>query len=118
VHQHVEHDQSALAQARHVAHALLGRPTPARGPSWFWSDQYDHTLQYGGRHDPGDALLWRGDSTGFYLRDGRVTGVVAVDAGREFRRALPLVSQRVDLSLLLDPDVDLRRLLPATSSAA
>jgi 3-phenylpropionate/trans-cinnamate dioxygenase ferredoxin reductase subunit len=118
-HRRVEHYDSAIVQGQRVAHTLLGTSAPARSRSWFWSDQYDHTLQYAGAHRPDDALLWRGRGTGFFCRDGRVTAAVSVDDGRTFRRALALVGAQLDPDELLDESVDLRsfRQAPATPAA-
>ena len=92
-----------------VAHALAGRPLPEVTPSWFWTDQYDHTLQHAGRSAPDDDLVLRPDPmAGFYLRDGVLTGVVTVDNGRDLRRAMKLLGRRIDPALLADPATDLR----------
>jgi NADPH-dependent 2,4-dienoyl-CoA reductase/sulfur reductase-like enzyme len=104
-----EHYSAALAQADRVAHAVLGLPVPAVEPTWFWSDQYDHTLHYAGRHQPADALVERATPyAGFFLRDGALTAVVTVDNGRDFRRGMKLLGRHVDPALLADPATDLR----------
>lgn len=107
----VEHYDSALDQGQRVAHTILGSSPEARGRSWFWSDQYDHTLQYSGTQQPGDELLWR-DRTGFWLHDGTVTAVVSLDDGRTFRRAMALIDSQPDVRALRDDSVDLRSLRP------
>ena len=108
-HRRHEHYSSALAQADRVAHALAGLAVPAAAPPWFWSDQYDHTLHYAGRHAPGDVLVQRaGPFAAFYLRDGVLTAVVTIDNGRDMRRGSKLLGRTVDPALLMDPAVDLR----------
>jgi 3-phenylpropionate/trans-cinnamate dioxygenase ferredoxin reductase subunit len=108
-HRRTEHYSSALAQGDRVAHAIAGRPLPEQAASWFWTDQYDHTLQYAGRSAPDDDLVLRHDPlAGFYLREGLLTGVVTVDNGRDFRRATKLIGRQVDPALLADPAADLR----------
>lgn len=109
-HRRVEHYDSALVQGQRVAHTLLGTTPTERGRSWFWSDQYDHTLQHAGAQAPGDELVWRGAGTGFWLRDGVVTGVVSLDDGRTFRRGMSLIGSRPDRCRLLDDTADLRQL--------
>ena len=106
----VEHYDSAMMQGQHVAYALLGKASPAAGRSWFWSDQYSHTLQYAGAHEPDDVLIWRGAGTGFWLRNGAVRAVVSLDDGRQFRRALRLIGTTVEVTGLVDESVDLREL--------
>ncbi len=53
----------------------------------------------------------------FYLTDGRVESVVAINQGRDLRRALPIIKARVavDPARLADPAVDLRTLAPASA---
>lgn len=108
-HRRTEHYSSALAQGDRVAHAVAGRPLPDVAASWFWTDQYDHTLHYAGRSAPDDELVLRHDPlAGFYLREGLLTGVVTVDNGRDFRRATKLLGRRIDPAQLADPAADLR----------
>src|SRR5881397_1890305 len=51
----------------------------------------------------------------FYMAEGRVESVVAINQGRDLRRALPIIKARVavDPARLEDPNVDLRTLAPA-----
>jgi 3-phenylpropionate/trans-cinnamate dioxygenase ferredoxin reductase subunit len=108
-HRRTEHYSAALAQADRAAHAIAGRPLPEAAASWFWTDQYDHTLHFAGRAAPDDELVLRDDPfAGFYLRDGVMTGVVTVDNGRDFRRATKLLGRRIDPAVLADPAADLR----------
>jgi 3-phenylpropionate/trans-cinnamate dioxygenase ferredoxin reductase subunit len=94
---------------------MLGRPQGYDAVHWFWSDQYDANLQYAGSHRRGDRLVVRGSLErrtfiGFYLHDGRIDAIVAVNRGKELRRALPLIKARVpvDPRLLQDESVDVR----------
>lgn len=111
-HHHVEHYDAALVQGQRVAHTILGSTAGPRSRSWFWSDQYEHTLQYAGARQADDELRWRG-GTGFWLRHGAVTAVVSLDDGRTFRRAMALIGQRPQVDALLDDSVDLRSLRPS-----
>ena len=108
-HRRTEHYGSAIAQAARVAAAIVGAPAPASKVSSFWSEQYDHFLQYAGRHAPTDELVLRPDPlAAFFLRDGVMTAVATVDNGKDLRRALPLLGTSVDPALLADASVDLR----------
>src|SRR5207253_1732210 len=53
----------------------------------------------------------------FYLTEGRVESVVAINQGRDMRRTLPIIKARVavDPARLEDPNVDLRTLAPASA---
>lgn len=113
-HRHVEHWSSAIEQGKRVAQSVTGAPEADRPMpvSWFWSDQYGHNLQYAGQHAPEDELVVRGElAVGFFLQRGVLGAVAAVDSGRDFRRAMALIGQRVDPTALVDPAVDLRKLL-------
>lgn len=111
-HRRVEHYDSALVQGQRVAYTIVGSTPEPRSRSWFWSDQYDHTLQSSGAQQAGDELRWRG-ATGFWLGQGTVTAVISLDDGRTFRRALALIGTRPATDALLDDGVDLRSLRPA-----
>jgi len=113
----VEHYDNAIKQGTAVARAMLGGSEPFADPHWFWSDQYEHDLQYVGFADRWDEIVVRGSLeersfVAFYLRDGIVDGVGGLGRGREVRRSRELVRARrpVDPALLRDEDVDLKTL--------
>ncbi|MDX6227808.1 MAG: 3-phenylpropionate/trans-cinnamate dioxygenase ferredoxin reductase component [Frankiales bacterium] len=111
-HRRVEHYNSAVEQGDRVAHVIAGVAVPSIGPTWFWSRQFGHYLQYAGEHGPGDVLVRRPDPFAAFFRRGDVLRAVAtVDNGRDLRRALKLLGRVVDPDLLADPSVDLRTLL-------
>jgi 3-phenylpropionate/trans-cinnamate dioxygenase ferredoxin reductase subunit len=117
----VEHWQHAIRHGQAAARSMLGKGEPYVETPWFWSDQYDANLQLAGLPREWDELVVRGSLeerrfVGFYLAGGRVEAVVALNQGREVRRATPLVAAgaRIDPALLRDEDVDLRE-LAATS---
>ena len=117
---HVRHEHwaDAIEHGRRVAHAVTGLEPPAPEPPSFWSDQYDHTLQYAGGSAADCELVVRGDlavdapATAFFLRGGVLAAVITVDNGKELRRARRLLGTRVDAAALADPAVDLRRTGP------
>ncbi|GAC1611942.1 MAG: FAD-dependent oxidoreductase [Mycobacteriales bacterium] len=108
-HRRVEHYSSALAGADGVAHAVLGLDAPERKPPWFWSDQYDHALHYTGHHRIGDETVLRLDgSAAFFLRGDALVAALTIDNGRDMRRAMRLLGQKVDRGRLSNPTVDVR----------
>jgi len=124
-HVRVEHWQNAIRQGEAAARGMLGAAGVYDEVHWFWSDQYDANIQYAGHHEPGDELVVRGSLeerrfAGFYLRDGRVVATVAMNMGRDVRRAMILIASRaaVDPARLRDPDVDLRTLAPSDAVTA
>jgi 3-phenylpropionate/trans-cinnamate dioxygenase ferredoxin reductase subunit len=116
----VEHWQNAMQQGAAAARNMLGMREAYSPVHWFWSDQYDLNLQYAGSHDTFDEFVVRGslqrrEFLGFFLKAGRVDAIVALNRGKDLRRAMPLIEARenVTASELADEDVDLRTLLQA-----
>ena len=120
----VEHWQNGIKQGAAAARSMLGRGQPYDEVHWFWSDQYDANIQYAGFHAAWDAVVVRGSLAerkflAFYMAEGRVESVVAVNQGRDLRRTLPIIKARVaiDPARLADPNVDLRTLAPSERPA-
>jgi 3-phenylpropionate/trans-cinnamate dioxygenase ferredoxin reductase subunit len=123
----VEHWQNAMQQGAAAARNLLGMQQRYAPVHWFWSDQYDCNLQYAGAHSKTDHVVVRGSLEArrflaFYLNEGRVEAVAALNRGKDLRRALPLVTAQhpVDVDLLANEDVDLRDLVrrPAAENSS
>jgi 3-phenylpropionate/trans-cinnamate dioxygenase ferredoxin reductase subunit len=113
----VEHWQNALKQGPVAARNMLEKHEPYDEVPWFWSDQYEHNLQYAGFHTEWDELVVRGSMeernfVAFYRKDRRVLAAVAINRGRDLRRSMPLIKAQepVDAAGLCDLDVDLRTL--------
>ena len=120
----VEHWQNGVKQGAAAARTMLGRGQTYDEVHWFWSDQYDANIQYAGFHVPWDQVVVRGSLAerkflAFFLTAGRVESAVAINQGRDLRRAFPLIRARVpvDPARLADPQVDLRTLVPAEKPA-
>jgi 3-phenylpropionate/trans-cinnamate dioxygenase ferredoxin reductase component len=116
----VEHFDNALKMGTHVARTMLGHDDPFDDPHWFWSDQYDVNLQYGGFAYEWDEIVVRGsldarDFVAFYLKDGVLLGALGLNRGREVRRSMKLIAARArpDPPALRDEEVDLRTLVEA-----
>lgn len=114
----VEHWQNALKQGQAAARNMLGIPSEYAEVHWFWSDHYDCNIQYAGFHGPWDELVVRGSVeerkfVGFYLNQGAVSAAVAMNNGRDLRRAKELVraGATIDPDALRNPDLDLRKLV-------
>jgi 3-phenylpropionate/trans-cinnamate dioxygenase ferredoxin reductase subunit len=115
----VEHWQNAMQQGAAAARSMLGIGQPYDAVPWFWSDQYDVNLQYAGFHREWDQIVVRGSLEGrnflaFYLKQGQVDAVVALNRGKDVRRVMPFIKARgtVDPFRLEDEGVDLRSLAP------
>jgi 3-phenylpropionate/trans-cinnamate dioxygenase ferredoxin reductase subunit len=97
----LESVHNALEQGRLAAAAICGRPPPALQVPWFWSDQYDVKLQMVGLSEGHDQAVVRGDPTRgrsfavFYLREGQLIAVDAVNRAPEFMLSKQLIADRV-----------------------
>ncbi|KFK97492.1 MULTISPECIES: 3-phenylpropionate/cinnamic acid dioxygenase ferredoxin--NAD(+) reductase subunit [unclassified Serratia (in: enterobacteria)] len=108
---------NANQQALVAACAMLDKPLPAAVPMWFWTDQFDSNIQFvGAMHS--DRWLMRGNTKGhsviwFALQDGRLTGAITLNQGREIRHLRKLIQQGITLDekQLLDPQVALKNLI-------
>jgi 3-phenylpropionate/trans-cinnamate dioxygenase ferredoxin reductase component len=113
----IEHWNNALAQGRVAALNMLGRDTPYDEIHWFWSDQYEHTIQYAGYHREWDELVIRGSLesrsfAAFYLLEGRVQAVVSVDRPADVQDAMGIIRAggQADPAKLRDESVALASL--------
>ena len=122
-HIRVEHWQNALKQGPAAGRNMLGKNEPYEEIPWFWSDQYEHNIQYAGYHTEWDELVVRGSTeeqnfVAFYRKNGLILAAVAVNRRRDLRRSIPLIRDQVEIpaSQLSDPDIDLRTLAGGASS--
>ena len=119
----VEHWNNAFQQGRAAARSMLGREEHYDYLHSFWSDQYEHVIEYVGFAASWDALVFRGRPEsrkflGFYLQEGIVRAAVGLNRGGDpedpkAESELKLVARlirdrvRVEPSKLADEEVDL-----------
>ena len=82
----VEHYNNAEKQGAAAARAMLGSTASYDYVHSFWSDQYEHKIEYVGHADRWDEFVIRGSVEegkliGFYLADGIVRAAVGLDRG-------------------------------------
>jgi 3-phenylpropionate/trans-cinnamate dioxygenase ferredoxin reductase component len=82
----VEHFNNAEKQGAAAARSMLGSMTPYDYIHSFWSDQYEHKIEYVGHANKWDEFVVRGsvdegNLLGFYLVDGVVQAAVGLDRG-------------------------------------
>jgi 3-phenylpropionate/trans-cinnamate dioxygenase ferredoxin reductase subunit len=121
----VEHYNNAERQGRAAARSMLGSTEPYADLHSFWSDQYEHALEYVGYARTWDTFVVRGSLEqrrflGFYLEQGRVLAVMGLNRGGdpeldesgELFVAKALVGKPLDAqpSSLADETTDLRSL--------
>ncbi|MAA74902.1 MAG: pyridine nucleotide-disulfide oxidoreductase [Salinisphaeraceae bacterium] len=108
---------NAVDQARATASVLCGEDKAYDAVPWFWSNQYDIRMQMVGLSDGHDDSVMRGlpddDSFAiFYLKNGVVISVDAVNDPKSFMAGKKLVAARAtpDKNQLSDTSVDLKTL--------
>jgi 3-phenylpropionate/trans-cinnamate dioxygenase ferredoxin reductase subunit len=82
----VEHFNNAEKQGAAAARSMLGSTAPYDYLHSFWSDQYEHKIEYVGHVAKWDEFVVRGSVEedkliGFYLVDGVVRAAVGLDRG-------------------------------------
>ena len=82
----VEHYNNAEKQGAAAARSMLGSTAPYDYVHTFWSDQYEHTIEYVGHVTKWDEFVVRGSVeegklVGFYLVDGVVRAAIGLDRG-------------------------------------
>jgi 3-phenylpropionate/trans-cinnamate dioxygenase ferredoxin reductase subunit len=82
----VEHYNNAEKQGAAAARSMLGSTAPYDYVHSFWSDQYEHKIEYVGHVARWDEFVVRGSLAdgrliGFYLVDGVVRAAVGLDRG-------------------------------------
>ena len=120
----VEHHDTAARQGAAAARGMLGLDNPEPIPHWFWSDQYDHTIQSQGLFDPQAPCIIRGSLeerrfTAFQLEEGRIRAALTVDRPRDILAARKLMAAGVPVTreMVEDADLDLRRAALAGAAA-
>jgi 3-phenylpropionate/trans-cinnamate dioxygenase ferredoxin reductase subunit len=118
----VEHWEVAKNQGRGIGAAIASGHAPYTKLPYFWSDQYDVSLEYRGHASGDDQAVWRGDREGlkfsvFYFHDGRLAGVLSMNDKETNEVGGKLIESRrpVDKAALADPSADLMELIPGAS---
>jgi 3-phenylpropionate/trans-cinnamate dioxygenase ferredoxin reductase subunit len=102
---------------------MLGQGQPYAPVNYFWSDQYDLSLQYVGHASGQDEVILRGQVDGgswsaFYVRDAELRAALGVNRFHDVSAARQLIARRIPVTpeQLRDQDVDLKALTRAAGS--
>jgi 3-phenylpropionate/trans-cinnamate dioxygenase ferredoxin reductase subunit len=122
----VEHWNNGYQQGRAAARSLLGGTQLYDYVHTFWSDQYEHLIEYVGFAPSWDRVVFRGRPEsrkflGFYLKDGIVRAAIGLNRGgdpedpqadSELKAAVEMVRRRASINpkKLADENVELRKL--------
>jgi 3-phenylpropionate/trans-cinnamate dioxygenase ferredoxin reductase component len=116
-HVRVEHWANARHQGPAAARNILGRREPYSRVPYFYSDQYDVSMEYSGYAPAWDEVVFRGDLASraflaFWVKDGRVAAGMNVNIWDVSDEISDLVASRrvIDPKRLADPDVSLGKL--------
>jgi 3-phenylpropionate/trans-cinnamate dioxygenase ferredoxin reductase subunit len=118
-HIRVEHWANALHQPAVAAQGLIGRPASYDRLPYFYTDQFDLSMEYTGHAAPGgyDQVVIRGDILGrefiaFWLQAGRVLAGMNVNVWDVTTAIGDLIraGRPVDTARLADPGVPLEEL--------
>ena len=113
----LESVHNALEQAKTAASNICGEESHYSQVPWFWSDQYDLKLQIAGLSQGYDDVVLRGEPSAgsfacFYLKEGVLIAVDAINSPREFMQAKPLIASnaRIDPGKLKNTELALKDL--------
>jgi 3-phenylpropionate/trans-cinnamate dioxygenase ferredoxin reductase subunit len=113
----VEHYDNAQNHGAAAGKVMAGGREPYISIPYFWSDQYEYTMQYVGHARGDDEIVLRGDPskrsfTAFYLREGRIRAGFAIGRPRDIMatRRLIQADKQVDPKMLADEQSELRAL--------
>jgi 3-phenylpropionate/trans-cinnamate dioxygenase ferredoxin reductase subunit len=118
----VEHWEVAKHHGRGIATSIASGPAPVTRLPYFWSDQYEVSLEYRGHASGDDRAIWRGDKEAlhfsvFYMREGRIHAVLSINDTKVNEVGGKLIESRrtVDEKALSDASTDLSELLPTAA---
>jgi 3-phenylpropionate/trans-cinnamate dioxygenase ferredoxin reductase subunit len=118
----VEHWEVAKHHGRGIGASIASGHRPVTRLPYFWSDQYDVSLEYRGHASGHDRAIWRGDKEAlhfsvFYMREGRIHAVLSINDKEINEVGGKLVESRrtVDETTLADVSFDLSELLPTAA---
>lgn len=110
----IEHWRLAQQHGTHIARQILNETGPFAGAPFFWSNQGDKRLDYGGYAPGFDRIVLRGspdelDFIAYYVRGERVTAACSIGRNPEFTAFLHLLGEgRAPSPAEIDAGVDPR----------
>jgi 3-phenylpropionate/trans-cinnamate dioxygenase ferredoxin reductase subunit len=113
----LESVQNAVEQAKTVAATICGKSRDRAEVPWFWSDQYDLKLQIAGLSSGHDHVVIRNGThdrsfAAFYLKEGSLIAVDAVQSPGEFMLSKSLIARKaaVTPALLADTTLSMKEI--------
>jgi len=92
----IEHWRTALQQGRVAAHNMAGKPTAFTSVPFFWTTQFDVTLNYVGHAHGWDEIIFQGDVEiqdflAFYIKDKQITAVAGMNRDHDLAYAEEMI---------------------------
>lgn len=115
----LEHFDNAESQGAAAGRAMSGSAQPYDPVPFFWSDQYDLSLQYYGLARDWNRVILRGRAetrafTAFYVKDGRIEAACSINQSRDANVIRRLIGRAgIDPADLANESVSLKNLIPA-----
>ena len=113
----IEHWRLAQQHGTHVARAILGAGDSFSGAPFFWSNQGDKRLDYGGYAPDFERIILQGDPEAldfiaYYVREGRVVAACSIGRNPAFTAFLHLLGEdRVPSPEAIEGGADLAALV-------
>ncbi|MCJ2069160.1 FAD-dependent oxidoreductase [Methylobacterium sp. J-030] len=94
----IEHWRLAQQHGTHVARAILGAQGDFSGAPFFWSNQGDKRLDYGGYAPDFERIILQGDPAAldfiaYYVREGRAVAACSIGRNAPFTAFLHLLGE-------------------------
>lgn len=116
--------KAAQDQGAFVARSMLGTADGYNSVPWFWSEQYDLTLQVAGLFDPALTVFQRPAGEGQHIvfqcnAQGRLQAAAGIGPGNSIAKDIRIFEKLIerggplDPGLLADPTQNIKRLLRA-----
>jgi 3-phenylpropionate/trans-cinnamate dioxygenase ferredoxin reductase subunit len=113
----VEHHDTAIRQGAVAARNMLGTREAFTNVHWFWSDQYEHSIQSAGIGDDPANVVIRGsleqhNFAAFQLAGDQIRSVIALNRPRDVldTRRIMATQHSVTAEQLADESIPLKRL--------
>lgn len=114
----LESVQNAVDQAKTAAAHIVGKPSPYNEVPWFWTDQYEITLQIAGQWTNYDDQIVKGsiDQEKFsviYFMKNKLVAVEAINSPKDFLAGKKLIKSKieVDKTSLKENNLDLKSIM-------
>ncbi|HEX2639520.1 MAG TPA: FAD-dependent oxidoreductase [Pyrinomonadaceae bacterium] len=100
----IEHWRTAEQQGRIAAHNMAGKLTDYAAVPFFWTTQFDATLNYVGHAKDWEEIIVDGDVAkkefvAYYVKDGRIAAVAGMNRDRELAELQELMRRDGELTL-------------------